>query len=55
MGSLLIIGVPNLHVVETVNSERLASHLNNCWGKLNKPPLKVMVQLNTSHEESKYL
>ena len=53
--SLLIIGVPNLHVVETVNSERLASHLNNCWGKLNKPPLKVMVQLNTSHEESKYL
>lgn len=45
--------VPNLHIVETVNSERLATHLNNCWGKLNKPPLKVMVQLNTSQEQSK--
>ena len=46
-------GVPNLHMVETVDSERLASSINSTWQKLNKPdPLKVFVQINTSGEES---
>lgn len=48
------IGVPNLFMVETVDSVKLANSLNVSWGKLNKPsPLNVMVQVNTSKEESK--
>ena len=48
------IGVPNLFMVETVDNVKLANSLNVSWGKLNKPgPLNVMVQVNTSKEESK--
>ncbi|XP_068709655.1 pyridoxal phosphate homeostasis protein-like [Montipora foliosa] len=47
-------GVPNLFMVETVDSVKLANTLNSSWGKQNKPdPLNVMVQVNTSQEENK--
>ncbi|XP_078358533.1 pyridoxal phosphate homeostasis protein-like isoform X2 [Oculina patagonica] len=49
-----IVGVPNLFMIETVDSAKLASTLNSSWSKQNKPqPLNVMVQVNTSKEESK--
>ena len=48
-------GVPNLFMVETVDSVKLATTLNSSWSKQNKPnPLNVMVQVNTSQEESEY-
>lgn len=49
-----IVGVPNLFMIETVDSTKLATTLNSSWGKQNKTkPLNVMVQVNTSKEESK--
>ncbi|EDO48718.1 predicted protein [Nematostella vectensis] len=49
-----LVGVPNLYMVETVDSEKLAATLNNSWGKFpNREPLKVMVEVNTSEEKSK--
>uniref|UniRef100_A0A1B6DIT3 Pyridoxal phosphate homeostasis protein n=1 Tax=Clastoptera arizonana TaxID=38151 RepID=A0A1B6DIT3_9HEMI len=49
-----IISVPNIYLVETVDSEKLASALDKAWEKLNKPEkLKVFVQINTSGEEAK--
>lgn len=49
-----IVGVPNLFMIETVDSAKLATTLNSSWGKQNKTrPLNVMVQVNTSKEESK--
>lgn len=49
------IGVPNLDMVETIDSVKLADKLNSSWQKLrssNTQGLKVMVQINTSGEES---
>lgn len=49
-----VAAVPNIYMVETINSDKLAQLLNASWGKLNKAePLKVMVQINTSGEDSK--
>eukprot|EP00494_Astrolonche_serrata_P026013 UN26274 len=50
----LIKGVPNLSVVETVDSEKLANKLNNAC-KENRPnkTLNIYIQVNTSKEESK--
>ncbi|XP_028514740.1 pyridoxal phosphate homeostasis protein isoform X2 [Exaiptasia diaphana] len=45
--------IPNLYMVETINSERLAQSLNSSWGKVNSEPLNVMVEVNTSDEETK--
>ena len=43
-------------MVETVDSTKLASALSSSWGKQNKQdPLKIMVQVNTSEEDSKYI
>ncbi|KAK8629530.1 hypothetical protein V6N13_078367 [Hibiscus sabdariffa] len=50
----LIAGVPNLAMVETVDDEKIANHLNRAVGNLERKPLKVLVQVNTSGEESKY-
>ncbi|KAL8462684.1 hypothetical protein ACS0TY_033635 [Phlomoides rotata] len=50
----LLSGVPNLAVVETVDDEKIANHLNRVAGNIGRKPLKVMVQVNTSGEESKY-
>ncbi|XP_038219468.1 pyridoxal phosphate homeostasis protein [Zerene cesonia] len=46
---------PNLYIVETVDSAKLADNLNKQWEKFRKTDdkLKVMVQVNTSAEEAK--
>lgn len=52
-----LLGVPNLDMVETIDSVKLADKLNSSWQKLrssNTQGLKVMVQINTSGEESKH-
>lgn len=49
---LMIAAVPNLYMVETVTSEKLAASLDSSWEKLNTEPLRVMVEVNTSEEES---
>ncbi|KAH9488545.1 hypothetical protein Btru_061788 [Bulinus truncatus] len=49
-----LLDVPNLFVVETVDSEKLAKSLNDTWERLKKPgKLQVMVQVNTSGEANK--
>jgi PLP dependent protein len=46
---------PNLAVVESVDSARLASKLNSRWAALNRDHvLEVMVQVNTSGEATKF-
>lgn len=41
-------------MLETVDSVKLADRVNNSWQKKGSPEkLKVMVQINTSGEESK--
>lgn len=43
-------------MIQTVDSERLANGLNTAWEKIqndNKNPLSVLIQINTSGEESK--
>ncbi|XP_063781525.1 pyridoxal phosphate homeostasis protein isoform X2 [Pseudophryne corroboree] len=50
-----IVAVPNLHILETLDSVKLADKVNASWqrkGSVEK--LKVMVQVNTSSEESKH-
>ncbi|CAD7700213.1 unnamed protein product [Ostreobium quekettii] len=49
----LLEGVPNLKMIETVDSEKLANKLNKAILSLARPPLNIMVQVNTSGEESK--
>lgn len=50
-----LLGSPNLYIVETVHSEKLADNLNKQWPKYRKSDekLPVMVQINTSAEEAK--
>ncbi|XP_020591955.1 proline synthase co-transcribed bacterial homolog protein-like isoform X2 [Phalaenopsis equestris] len=50
----LLGGVPNLDMVETVDDEKIANHLDRAVANLGRKPLKVLVQVNTSGEESKY-
>ncbi|KZV16140.1 Pyridoxal phosphate-dependent enzyme [Dorcoceras hygrometricum] len=49
----LLNGVPNLSMVETVDDEKIANHLDRVIGNIGRKPLKVLVQVNTSGEESK--
>ncbi|KAK9155623.1 hypothetical protein Sjap_003103 [Stephania japonica] len=49
----LLASVPNLAMVETVDDEKIADRLNRIVGDIGRKPLKVMVQVNTSGEESK--
>lgn len=50
---LFVLAVPNLHIVETVDSVKLADKVNASWQrKGSAEKLKVMVQVNTSSEES---
>ncbi|KAK9938595.1 hypothetical protein M0R45_015323 [Rubus argutus] len=49
----LLAGVPNLALVEGVDNEKLANHLDRAVSNLGRNPLKVLVQVNTSGEESK--
>uniref|UniRef100_A0A2R5LIY6 Pyridoxal phosphate homeostasis protein n=1 Tax=Ornithodoros turicata TaxID=34597 RepID=A0A2R5LIY6_9ACAR len=49
-----LVSVPNLYVVETLDSEKLAAALNRGWSQRNNPtPLNVMIQVNTSGEVQK--
>ena len=43
-------------MVETVDSYKSAEALNHRWGDrgLNSDPLRIMLQVNTSGEESKF-
>ncbi|KAK9151634.1 hypothetical protein Syun_009943 [Stephania yunnanensis] len=50
----LLASVPNLAMVETVDDEKIADRLNRIVGDIGRKPLKVMVQVNTSGEESKF-
>jgi PLP dependent protein len=46
----LLSEVPNLHMVQTVDSSKLAKTLEKHSSQLRKDPLKVLVQVNTSGE-----
>lgn len=51
-----VLKLPNLYMIQTVDSERLANGLNTAWEKIqndNKNPLSVLIQINTSGEETK--
>eukprot|EP00127_Corallochytrium_limacisporum_P003527 Clim_evm10s150 gene=Clim_evmTU10s150 len=51
-----ICAIPNMYMVETVHSEKLANLLEKQWGSQEHStngPLKVLVQVNTSGEENK--
>lgn len=56
----MLLAVPHIWMVETVDSVRLATALNNSWQRKHqrqrqiRDKLKVMVQVNTSKEESKH-
>ncbi|KAM7264872.1 hypothetical protein ACFE04_002555 [Oxalis oulophora] len=50
----LLSGVPNLAMVETVDDQKIANHLDRAVANLGRKPLKVLVQVNTSGEESKF-
>ncbi|XP_026055915.1 pyridoxal phosphate homeostasis protein-like [Carassius auratus] len=52
-----LLGVPNLYMVETIDSVKLAERVNSSWQKMraaNTQRLKIMVQINTSGEQSKH-
>lgn len=50
-----LVAVPNLHMMETVDSAKLADKVNSSWQKRgSSEKLKVMVQIKTSDEESKH-
>ncbi|KAG9354435.1 hypothetical protein JZ751_001144 [Albula glossodonta] len=52
-----LLGVPNLFMVETIDSVKLADKVNSSWQRLraaNTQRLKIMVQINTSGEDSKH-
>ncbi|ESQ35638.1 hypothetical protein EUTSA_v10008483mg [Eutrema salsugineum] len=50
----LLTGVPNLKMVESVDDEKIANMLDRVVGNIGRKPLKVLVQVNTSGEESKF-
>lgn len=50
-----LLAIPNLYMIETVDSEKLATNINKKWkdyGPLNTK-LKIMLQVNTSGEEGR--
>ncbi|XP_072835187.2 pyridoxal phosphate homeostasis protein [Pogona vitticeps] len=50
-----LIAVPNLFMLETVDSAKLADKVNASWQKKGSSErLKIMVQVNTSREDSKH-
>ncbi|CAN6683109.1 unnamed protein product [Malus baccata var. baccata] len=50
----LLTGVPNLAMVESVDDEKIANRLDHVVGSIGRKPLKVLIQVNTSGEESKF-
>ena len=49
----LVQGCKNLAVVESVDSAKLANKLNTAVASVDRPPLAVFIQVNTSGEASK--
>ncbi|XP_077250929.1 uncharacterized protein LOC143890221 [Tasmannia lanceolata] len=49
----LLAAVPNLDMVESVDNAKIANHLDRAVASIGRKPLKVLVQVNTSGEESK--
>ncbi|KAI3695190.1 hypothetical protein L1987_78179 [Smallanthus sonchifolius] len=49
----LIAAVPNLSMVQGVDNEKIANHLDRAVSSIGRKPLPVMVQVNTSEEISK--
>ncbi|BFG27439.1 hypothetical protein CerSpe_137130 [Prunus speciosa] len=49
----LLTGVPNLAMVESVDDEKIANRLDTVVASIGRKPLKVLLQVNTSGEESK--
>ncbi|KAK1297498.1 hypothetical protein QJS10_CPB15g02038 [Acorus calamus] len=49
----ILSSVPNLDMVESVDNEKLANLLDRTVANIGRKPLKVLVQVNTSGEESK--
>lgn len=49
----LLSSVPHLAMVEGVDSQKLANHLDRAVSAIGRKPLKVLVQVNTSGETSK--
>ncbi|KAB0794970.1 hypothetical protein PPYR_11809 [Photinus pyralis] len=50
-----ILAVPNLYMIETVHTKKLATALNQKWPEFRKDDgkLRVMLQVNTSGEDAK--
>lgn len=48
-----VLSTPNLFMIETVDSQKLADSLNKKWQEIRKSDdkLHVMIQINTSGEE----
>ncbi|KAJ8626911.1 hypothetical protein MRB53_020218 [Persea americana] len=49
----LLAAVPNLDMVEGVDNEKIANHLDRAVANIGRKPLRVLVQVNTSGEASK--
>lgn len=49
----LLAAVPNLNMVEGLDNEKIANHLDRGVANIGRKPLKVMVQVNTSGEATK--
>eukprot|EP01023_Acetabularia_acetabulum_P013730 TRINITY_DN1663_c0_g1_i4.p2 TRINITY_DN1663_c0_g1~~TRINITY_DN1663_c0_g1_i4.p2 ORF type:complete len:282 (-),score=33.26 TRINITY_DN1663_c0_g1_i4:55-900(-) len=50
----LIEAVPNLAMIETVDNEKLSNKLNSAVLAANRQKLNVLIQVNTSGEDSKF-
>ncbi|KAK9301186.1 hypothetical protein QLX08_006286 [Tetragonisca angustula] len=51
-----LLTTPNLYIIETVDTEKIASALNAAWSKYRTHEnlkLKIMIQVNTSNEQEK--
>lgn len=48
-----VLATPNLYLIETVDTDKLASALHNAWPKFGpaNSKLKIMIQVNTSAED----
>ncbi|VDD79258.1 unnamed protein product, partial [Mesocestoides corti] len=49
----MLTAVPNLAMVETISTMKMATLLNNAWQNVSVKPLDVLIQVNTSGEEQK--
>ncbi|KAF9255746.1 hypothetical protein L218DRAFT_912039 [Marasmius fiardii PR-910] len=49
----LLASIPNLHTVQTISSEKTATALNKSLPEARAVPLNVLIQINTSGEDSK--